>query len=54
MLFASLLALLVLGIVMVFSSSAIYASELFDSPTMFLLRQLLWVGLGLAGLFGHD
>lgn len=50
-LFASLLILLVLGIVMVFSASAIYASELYDSPTMFLLRQLLWVGLGLAGLF---
>lgn len=50
-LLATTLALLVLGVVMVFSASAIYAAELFGSPTMFLLRQLLWVGLGLGGLF---
>lgn len=40
-----------LGIVMVFSASAVYADELFGHPTMFLLRQLAWVGLGLVGLF---
>lgn len=49
--FGTLLALLVIGIVTVFSSSAVYASELFGSPAMFLIRQALWVALGLGGLF---
>lgn len=50
-LFGVSLALLVLGVVMVFSASAIYAAELFGYPAMFLLRQLLWAALGLGGLF---
>lgn len=50
-LFSSMLALLVVGLVMVFSASAVYASELYGRPWMFLLKQLLWVTIGLAGLF---
>lgn len=50
-LFGVTLALLVLGIVMVFSASAVYADELFGHPAMFLLRQSVWVALGLVGLF---
>ncbi|MGH9863668.1 MAG: putative lipid II flippase FtsW [Candidatus Acidiferrales bacterium] len=45
------LALVSLGVVMVFSASAVYAAESFGHAGMFLLRQLIWVGLGLAGLF---
>lgn len=50
-LFGVTLALLMLGIVMVFSASAVYADELFGQPAMFLLRQSVWVALGLVGLF---
>lgn len=45
------LALLVLGVVMVFSASAVYADEFYGHPATFLFRQLVWVGLGLSGLF---
>lgn len=45
------LALLMLGVVMVFSASAIYAAELFNHPAMFLFRQLVWLTLGLGVLF---
>ncbi|MEE8200149.1 MAG: FtsW/RodA/SpoVE family cell cycle protein, partial [Candidatus Acidoferrales bacterium] len=45
------MALLVLGVVMVFSASAVYADELFGRPMMFLARQVLWLTLGVAGLF---
>ena len=50
-LFGVTLALLLVGVVMVFSASAVYATELYHQPAMFLLRQLLWLGLGLGGLF---
>lgn len=50
-LFGVTLALLVLGVVMVFSASAVYAAEVFGHPAMFLLRQLVWAALGLGGLF---
>jgi len=49
-LFAATLALLMLGVVMVFSASAVYAAELFGHPAMFLLRQAVWLTLGLGGL----
>lgn len=52
LLFGVTLALLSLGIVMVFSASAIHARELTGNPYYFLLRQLLWVALGVAALFG--
>ncbi len=40
-LFGATIALLVVGVVMVFSASAVYATELYHQPAMFLLRQLL-------------
>ncbi|MDA2914010.1 putative lipid II flippase FtsW [Acidobacteriia bacterium AH_259_A11_L15] len=45
------MALLVLGVVMVFSASAVYADEVFGRPLMFLARQVLWLTLGVTGLF---
>ena len=45
------LTLVVLGVLMVFSASAMLASELYGHPAMFLLRQLVWVLLGVGGLF---
>jgi cell division protein FtsW len=50
-LFGATLALLMLGVVMVFSASVVYAAELFGHPAMFLLRQAIWVGLALGGLY---
>lgn len=47
-LFASTLLLVVTGVVMVFSASAVMASERFGSPYHFLLRQLGWALAGLA------
>ncbi|MBI2956625.1 MAG: putative lipid II flippase FtsW [Acidobacteria bacterium] len=44
------LLLVMTGIVMVFSASAVYADEMFGRPAMFLLRQLLWVALGAGAL----
>lgn len=50
-LFSATLLLLLLGVVMVFSASAVYASELYGRAWIFLAKQLVWAGLGLAGLF---
>lgn len=47
-LFASTLLLVVVGVVMVFSASAVMASERFGSPYHFLWRQLGWALAGLA------
>jgi len=47
-LFGSTLLLVVIGVVMVFSASAMMASERFGSPYHFLLRQLGWALAGLA------
>jgi cell division protein FtsW len=49
-LFGVTLALCFLGIVMVFSASAITAKELYGNAYMFLLRQLVWLAIGLAGM----
>jgi cell division protein FtsW len=49
-LFGSTLLLVVTGIVMVFSASAVMASERFGSPYHFLLRQLGWAIAGLAAM----
>jgi cell division protein FtsW len=46
-LFASTLLLVVVGVVMVFSASAVMAGERFGSPYHFLLRQLGWAVAGL-------
>ena len=48
--FAATLVLVVLGVVMVFSASAVMASERFGSAYHFLLRQLGWVLAGLAAM----
>ena len=50
-LFGVTLALCLIGAVMVFSSSAMTASEEHGAGYFFLLRQLLWIALGIAGMF---
>ena len=49
-LFASTLFLVVIGVVMVFSASAVMASERFGSAYYFLLRQLGWAVAGLVAM----
>lgn len=49
-LFGSALLLVVIGVVMVFSASAVMASERFGSPYHFLLRQLGWAVAGLIAM----
>jgi cell division protein FtsW len=49
-LFGSTLLLVVTGVVMVFSASAVMASERFGSPYHFLLRQLGWALAGLVAM----
>ncbi|MDD5084555.1 MAG: putative lipid II flippase FtsW [Candidatus Omnitrophica bacterium] len=44
--------LIAVGVVMVYSASAIYAYQFFKSSSYFLKRQLLFVLLGFAGFFG--
>ena len=43
-------ALLVFGVVMIFSSSAVIAAERFGDPYHYLKRQLMWACLGVAAL----
>jgi cell division protein FtsW len=50
-LFIVTLALCLIGVVMVFSASAMTASEQFGAGYIFLLRQLIYVALGIAGMF---
>ena len=50
-LFGVTLALCLIGAVMVFSASAMTASEQFGAGYIFLLRQLVYVVLGIAGMF---
>ena len=49
-LFGSTLLLVVIGVVMVFSASAVMADESFGSPYFFLFRQLGWAVAGLAAM----
>ncbi len=49
-LFGSTLLLVVIGVVMVFSASAVMASERFGSGTYFLTRQLIWAVAGLLAM----
>ena len=49
-LFAATLLLVMIGLVMVFSASAMAASERFGTQYYFLLRQLLWALAGLAAM----
>jgi cell division protein FtsW len=49
-LFTVCLLLVFVGLVMVFSASAVMAKERFGSPYSFVLRQLAWAGVGLAAM----
>ncbi len=49
-LFFAVIALLAIGVVMVYSASAIVAFDQYQDSAFFFKRQLLWTGLGLAGL----
>src|SRR5436853_224496 len=49
-LFAATVALVLAGIIMVFSASAVMANEKFHSPYYFLLRQGAWALLGLGAM----
>lgn len=42
----SIAGLLLVGIVMVYSASAVYAMEKYDDPYFFIKRQALWMALG--------
>ncbi len=50
-LFGATLGLCFIGQVMVFSASAVMAREEFGSPYAFIGKQLLWLTLGLVGMF---
>src|SRR6202451_957795 len=50
-LFGVTLALCLIGAVMVFSASAMTAREWHGNAYYFLLRQLVWIALGIAGMF---
>src|SRR3569833_2380486 len=49
-LFGSTLLLVFVGLIMVFSASAVMAGERFGSPYLFLVRQLIWAVAGVAGM----
>jgi cell division protein FtsW len=49
-LFGAVVVLVLLGALMVFSASAVMASEKFGTSYYFLIRQLLWAGVGLAAM----
>jgi len=50
-LFFAILTLLALGIVMVFSSSMVRSVKFYGHPYYFLIRQLIWAGLGFTAMF---
>ena len=50
-LFGVALVLLSVGVVMVYSASAIVAADRFRDPYFFLKKQLFWAVLGAAGLW---
>src|SRR5262249_34489964 len=49
-LLAAVLGLVGLGSVEIYSASAVYAAQKFGSPTYFLVRQMIFVALGLGAL----
>jgi cell division protein FtsW len=49
-LFTVTMLLVFVGLVMVFSASAVMARERFGSPYAFLLKQLIWVAVGLVAM----
>ena len=50
-LFGTVLALVLFGLVMIFSTSAVMAKEQFGSPYRFVLNQAVFVVLGIVALF---
>jgi cell division protein FtsW len=50
-LFMATVVLVCLSVVMVYSASAVVAMERFQQPYLFLTKQLMWAGLGLALLW---
>src|SRR5580765_7732515 len=50
-LFVATLLLVCLSVVMVYSASAVVAMERYQSPYLFLTKQLMWATLGLACLW---
>lgn len=50
-LFGAVVVLVLFGVLMVFSASAVMAAERYGSSTYFLLRQVAWAGLGLSAMF---
>jgi len=51
-LFGAVVVLVLFGALMVFSASAVLAQERFGSSYYFLIRQLIWAGVGLALMLG--
>src|SRR5216683_8071887 len=51
LLLASTIALLVLGTLMVYSASFVVAHNEFNDDAYFLVRQLMWIGVGSIGMF---
>ena len=43
-------ALLIVGLMMIYSATFALGYQLHDRPTYYFIRQLLWVGLGLLAL----
>ena len=50
-LFVATLTLVLIGVVMVFSSSAVLAKEWYGDPNFFAFRHMVAIGLGLAAMF---
>ena len=50
LLFCVTLVLVVIGLAMVFSASAVMAKERFGSPYSFVIRQAIWAAVGLAAM----
>jgi cell division protein FtsW len=50
LLLASTIALLVLGALMVYSASFVVAHNEFNDDAYFLVRQLMWIGIGVVGM----
>jgi len=47
-LLVTMIALLVFGVIMLFSASWDFSLRIYDSPIYMFLRQLMWIGLGLS------
>ena len=50
-LFTVTVLLVFIGLVMVFSASAVMAKDRYGSPYTFLIRQIAWAAAGLAAMF---